>query len=432
MEMTRIPLDRIEPDPNNPRKDFGDLKRTAAGFSVNPVNPHEPFQPIVVVPWEGGWRIVDGERRWRAMCAAGQIADCQAIVCGDLEEADIVVAMLATDDKRELTAAERDRGVQTMLELGVQPARVDKAAGLKRGTASKVARGIAACEGMEVRQQSLDVYLAMERFAGDPEMREFIAGYEGASLESAIEREQTRRACAGALAAMEEACAHQGASIARRAPRRAVLAATLRPGRDPMAAVPELRRALRENPGATVVLPEEARDLTWKGVEVYAAPDPSAPDAGSDNHVRRAHLACQRRRAEWVSQRLLDDGWEAALPNTAALCRYWASSGAAAPYAAEFFRRAGIEAPEGFGGACPFSVAMAWSALDGMSGVDAAAVASWAAGCRFDDRTRDQARDMAAGFLAVMRVLRSDGYAPESDEEALEAAARALAGGEDS
>ena len=31
-----------------------------------------------------------------------------------------------------------------------------------------------------------------------------------------------------------------------------------------------------------------------------------------------------------------------------------------------------------------------------------------------------------------MRVLRSDGYAPDPDEEALEAAARALAGGDES
>ena len=53
----RIPISLIEPDPDNPRKEFADLDKTAAGFEANFINPGEPFNPPIVVRDGDGYRL---------------------------------------------------------------------------------------------------------------------------------------------------------------------------------------------------------------------------------------------------------------------------------------------------------------------------------------------------------------------------------------
>lgn len=139
MQLIEIPVGDVYPDENNPRKDYGDLDALAASFALNETNPGEPFNPIVAVRDGGIYRIVDGERRWRAMRKAGT-SRCHAVVCDGLDEANAMVAMLATDDKLGLTDIERSRGVQQMLLLGVDPERVERAGRMAKGSAAKVSR----------------------------------------------------------------------------------------------------------------------------------------------------------------------------------------------------------------------------------------------------------------------------------------------------
>lgn len=141
MELRRISLEDVYPDSNNPRaKDnFGDLDAMAESLALNAANPGEPFNPIVVVRDGGIYRIVDGERRYRAMRKAGT-ASCHAVVCDDLDEANAMIAMIATDDKRRLTDVERSRGVQQMLLLGVDPEKVDRAGRMAKGSSRRVRR----------------------------------------------------------------------------------------------------------------------------------------------------------------------------------------------------------------------------------------------------------------------------------------------------
>ena len=99
MELQVIPLASMWPDPNNPRKDFGDLDALADTFEMNVVRPFEPVNPPTVVP-DGVsarghmFRIVDGERRWRAMTKRGAVESCAAIVCS-MDEANAMAAMVA-------------------------------------------------------------------------------------------------------------------------------------------------------------------------------------------------------------------------------------------------------------------------------------------------------------------------------------------------
>lgn len=121
-EKRRIPLYDIHPGAN-PRKDFGDLEGLAATIRATGGNP---INPIVVVEdgtydGEPQYRLVDGERRWRAMQLLHKTADWEtdALVFHSYREADEAIAMVATDDKKTLTDTETATGFQQMLQLNV-------------------------------------------------------------------------------------------------------------------------------------------------------------------------------------------------------------------------------------------------------------------------------------------------------------------------
>ena len=80
MELREIGIDDVYPDEKNPRKDFGDIAALAESCMLNALNPGEPVNPIVVVEDGGIYRIVDGERRYKAMCK-NKLARCHAVVC---------------------------------------------------------------------------------------------------------------------------------------------------------------------------------------------------------------------------------------------------------------------------------------------------------------------------------------------------------------
>lgn len=137
MELKQIKLSDIVPDENNPRKDFGDLHALARTFEANTYAPGQPYNAIVVVTDGEMYRIADGERRFRAM-QLNDTEECNAVICGDYEEADSIIAMLASDAKAPLTETERATAVQRALLLGVPAKTVEDIGRLKKGQAKKI------------------------------------------------------------------------------------------------------------------------------------------------------------------------------------------------------------------------------------------------------------------------------------------------------
>lgn len=63
-----IKITDIEPDSDQPRKNFDKEKIEALAASIK---EHGLIQPIIVTKTQNGYRIIAGERRWRAARAAG-------------------------------------------------------------------------------------------------------------------------------------------------------------------------------------------------------------------------------------------------------------------------------------------------------------------------------------------------------------------------
>jgi ParB family chromosome partitioning protein len=66
---SRIPLDQIETNPNQPRKDFDE---TALSELAASIKMHNIIQPLTVMPVSNcKYRLIAGERRYRSSKIAG-------------------------------------------------------------------------------------------------------------------------------------------------------------------------------------------------------------------------------------------------------------------------------------------------------------------------------------------------------------------------
>lgn len=164
MNLEVVNIDDVYPNENNPRKKFEGIPELAASFDLNQERPGEPFIPPILVRDCGIYHIVDGERRYRAM-RYRKASKFTANVCDDMDEANALVAAMATDDKQPLTEIEKSRGVQQMLLLGVDPTSVDKATKGK-GQAKRINHAMIVVDDA-AEDMTIDRLLAIDEFADD-------------------------------------------------------------------------------------------------------------------------------------------------------------------------------------------------------------------------------------------------------------------------
>lgn len=173
-EKRQVRLGDIRPSEQNPREDFGDIGALARSIEAT---GGEPLNPPVVVADGNVFRIVDGERRYRALSSIyGEDREVSALVAESMDEANELVAMLATDDKRQLTEAERARGVQQMLVLGVDEQRIERAS---RATAGQIRAARRLRGSIEGRQVTLDQLEAASAFDDEKDVEAVLAAGDG-------------------------------------------------------------------------------------------------------------------------------------------------------------------------------------------------------------------------------------------------------------
>lgn len=192
-EKKSVRLGDIRPSEQNPREDFGDIGALARSIEAT---GGEPLNPPVVVADGNVYRIVDGERRYRALSSIyGEDREVSALVADTMDEANELVAMLATDDKIQLTEAERARGVQQMLVLGVDEQRIERASRATAGQirAARKLRGRIDA-GVQVTLEQLE---AASSFDDEKDVEAVLAAGEGwagkaDSIRRRVEREEAK------------------------------------------------------------------------------------------------------------------------------------------------------------------------------------------------------------------------------------------------
>lgn len=122
-QIAHIPLHAIAPDPAQPRRTFAEDALQELAASLRDLGVIQPIvvRPFLLVPGEQvdiaapTYRIIAGERRWRAAHLAG-LSEIPAVVRTDLSDADIAVLQIVENLQRaELTLPELAAGCSTLI-----------------------------------------------------------------------------------------------------------------------------------------------------------------------------------------------------------------------------------------------------------------------------------------------------------------------------
>jgi ParB family chromosome partitioning protein len=111
--LANLPIGAIEPDPGQPRSHFDE---TTLEELANSIAKRGVIQPVIVRPLgEGRYRLVAGERRWRAAQKA-QVHEIPALI-RELDERDVMTLALIENVQREdLNPVEEARAYQRLGE----------------------------------------------------------------------------------------------------------------------------------------------------------------------------------------------------------------------------------------------------------------------------------------------------------------------------
>jgi ParB family chromosome partitioning protein len=107
-----IPINQIEPNPEQPRVEIGDLTELS-----NSIKQKGVLEPLLVKPNRetGGWMIIAGERRWRAANLAG-LSEVPCIEL-DIDEKSIAeIALIENLQRKDLTVWEEADGLAALAE----------------------------------------------------------------------------------------------------------------------------------------------------------------------------------------------------------------------------------------------------------------------------------------------------------------------------
>ena len=206
MQLEVVNIEDVYPDENNPRQKFDGIDELAESFELNKERPGEPFTPPILVRDGGIYRIVDGERRYKALKKRRKTS-FTANVCDDMDEANTLMAMLATDNKQPLSELEKSRGVQQMLLLGVDPVQVDKTT--KGAHAKRIKRTMDKI-GDAAEDMTLDRMLAIDEFFDDPDIVEQLTNCSEKAWEGIADNARRERKSKKEMAAIKEALINKG------------------------------------------------------------------------------------------------------------------------------------------------------------------------------------------------------------------------------
>src|SRR5438105_14765554 len=137
-ELRQLPVDLIEPNPNQPRHEFDEETLLALAESIR---IRGVLQPVLVRPLAGGrYELIAGERRWRAARLAER-DDIPAIVRHRDDAASLELAVIENMAREDLNPVEEARACAALVEeLGLTREDVGLRVGRSRVAVSNLIR----------------------------------------------------------------------------------------------------------------------------------------------------------------------------------------------------------------------------------------------------------------------------------------------------
>lgn len=111
-KIVEIKINEIEPDINQPRKNFDDEKLNELAESIK---EHGVIQPIIVTKKDDYYKIIAGERRWRASKKVG-LKTIPVIIRDYDEKKAREVSLIENIQRQELNALETAKALKELME----------------------------------------------------------------------------------------------------------------------------------------------------------------------------------------------------------------------------------------------------------------------------------------------------------------------------
>ncbi len=132
-----LPIEAIERNPNQPRKRFEEAKLEELASSIR---EHGIVEPILVRRDGGRYRILAGERRWRAAQRAG-LTEVPAVLREASEREAFELALVENLQRADLNAIEEAEAYEVLLEdHGLTQEKVAERVGKERSTVANALR----------------------------------------------------------------------------------------------------------------------------------------------------------------------------------------------------------------------------------------------------------------------------------------------------
>lgn len=111
-DTTKIDIDKIYPNPNQPRKNFD---KTSLEELAESIRVHGLIQPIIVNQMDDGYLIIAGERRYRACKLAG-VKEIDAIVKNYSDRQIAEISIIENLQREDLNPIEIAKSIQKLMQ----------------------------------------------------------------------------------------------------------------------------------------------------------------------------------------------------------------------------------------------------------------------------------------------------------------------------
>ncbi|NLE69642.1 MAG: ParB/RepB/Spo0J family partition protein, partial [Clostridiales bacterium] len=113
-EVLQLPISQLDPNPAQPRQDFDDKALEELAASLSQIGM---LQPILAAPVNGRYRIIAGERRFRAAIMA-KLTTVPVLVRSLKEQEQVLAALVENLQREDLNPMEAAQAVRLLMDEG--------------------------------------------------------------------------------------------------------------------------------------------------------------------------------------------------------------------------------------------------------------------------------------------------------------------------